>query len=67
MRVNPKDGCCRSCGGTLVIVDADDATMQVECDECGEFYDVETDAFHDGAMFYYPEVMAQKFRRGGSE
>jgi hypothetical protein len=33
MRVNPKDGRCRSCGGELTIIDADDATMTVECDE----------------------------------
>ena len=31
MRVNPTDGVCRSCGGELEIVDADDATMTVEC------------------------------------
>lgn len=33
MRVDPKDGTCRSCRGTLTIIDADDATMTVECDE----------------------------------
>ena len=59
MKVLTKDGCCRSCGGTLEIVDADDATMTVEC-ECGECYQVETDAFNDGAMHYYPAVMARK-------
>jgi hypothetical protein len=30
MRVDPKDGTCRSCGGELEITDADDATMTVE-------------------------------------
>ena len=44
MRVNPCDGRCRSCGGELEIIDADDATMTVRC-SCGEEYLVETDAF----------------------
>ena len=33
MIVDLKDGACRSCGSTLQIVDADDATMTVECIE----------------------------------
>jgi len=57
MHVNPKDGVCRSCGGRLVIVDADDATMTVECEECGDSYFVEPDAFGDGCMTYYVGVM----------
>lgn len=64
MKVDPKDGQCRSCGGVLEITDADDATMLVECTECGESYDVETDAFNDGCMTYYPQVMARKLREG---
>ena len=52
MRVDPKDGVCRSCGGELTIIDADDATMTVEC-ECGDVYLVEPDAFGDGCMTYY--------------
>jgi transcription elongation factor Elf1 len=59
MRVNKRDGRCRECGGTLVIVDADDATMTVECQECGDSYAVEPDAFGDGAVVYYPAVMAE--------
>ena len=59
MKVNPRDGRCRSCGGTLTIVDADDATMTVEC-ECGESYFVEPDAFNDGCMTYYVPFMAQR-------
>ena len=54
MRVNPKHGVCRSCNGELLIIDADDATMTVECQgECGELYLVEPDAFGDGCMTYY--------------
>lgn len=52
MRVDPKDGVCRSCRGELLIIDADNATMTVEC-ECGEVYLVEPDAFGDGCMTYY--------------
>ena len=59
MKVNLSDGRCRECGGTLTIVDADDATMVVECDECGDSYSVEPDAFNDGCMVYYPAVMAE--------
>src|SRR5437763_1457250 len=65
MRVNPEDGRCRSCGGTLTIIDADDATLTVEC-QCGEVYDVETDAFGDGCMVYWPTAMEAKMR-GGDE
>ena len=61
MKVHPRDGCCRSCGGALRIVDASDATMTVEC-ECGEEYEVETDAFNDGGVIYYPAFMAAKLR-----
>ena len=64
MRVDPKDGRCRTCGGTLEIIDADDATMTVEC-ECGECYLVETDAFGDGCMTYYLGFMEKRLREGG--
>lgn len=69
MRVEPKDGCCRSCGGTLNIVDADDATMTVECTDpaCGECYAVEPDAFGDGALIYYVDVIAEQLEGGESE
>ena len=57
MRVNAQDGVCRSCGGELTIIDADDATMTVEC-ERGHCYAVEPDAFGDGAMTYYVGFLA---------
>lgn len=60
MRVDPKDGVCRSCSGPLQITDADDATMTVECEECGDSYLVETDAFGDGCVTYYVEFMAKR-------
>src|SRR5262249_6599496 len=56
MIVDQKDGRCRECDGTLLITDADDSTMSVECLNCGEQYEVETDAFGDGCMHYYPSV-----------
>jgi len=59
MLIDPKDGQCRTCGGQLEIVDADDATMTVEC-ECGESYQVETDAFGDGCMTYYLGFMQER-------
>ena len=64
MRVDLKDGRCRTCGSQLDIVDADDATMTVECIECGDNYDVETDAFGDGCMTYYPTVLTRKMPEG---
>jgi transcription elongation factor Elf1 len=66
MLVDLKDGKCRECGGQLEITDADDATMTVECLVCGEFYDVETDAFGDGAIHYYPNFMADRLAQGDS-
>ena len=59
MRVDTKDGTCRSCGGELTIIDADDATMTVEC-ECGETYQVEPDAFGDGCMTYYVGFLTER-------
>jgi hypothetical protein len=63
LKVDPKDGSCRECGGTLTITDADDATMTVEC-ERGHSYSVETDAFGDGCMTYYVGFLAEKLEGG---
>lgn len=60
MRVDPHDGRCRDCGGELEIIEADDATMTVQCLECGESSIVETDAFGDGAIHYYPQFMTEQ-------
>jgi len=67
MIVDLKDGRCRSCGSTLQVVDADDATMQVECLECGDAYDLEPDALGDGCMTYYLGIIMQKHEEGGEE
>ena len=67
MRVNPCDGRCRSCGGELTIVDADDATMTVECKQRGECYLVEPDAFGDGCMVYYVGFLAKRMEDNNGE
>ncbi|MCH7724967.1 MAG: hypothetical protein IH991_00595 [Planctomycetes bacterium] len=62
MRIDPKDGTCRTCGGVLAIVDADDATMTVDCTnpECADSYAVEHDAFGDGCMIYIVDFLTQE-------
>ena len=57
MLVSKRDGCCPECSGQLEIVDADDCSMEVVCIECDEEMRVETDAFGDGGITYWPEVM----------
>lgn len=67
MRVSKQDGRCRACGSGLVIVDADDATLTVECEECGDSYTVETDAFGDGCMTYWAEMMTRRAEEEGTD
>lgn len=64
MNVRPEDGCCRSCGGPLQVIDADDATMTVACAECSDTYEVEVDAFGDGAMDYIVDFLARHPEEG---
>jgi hypothetical protein len=65
MNVAPEDGCCRECGGAIQIIGSDDCTMTVECQDCGDVYDVETDAFHDGCMRYYLPLLIQQLQEEG--
>ena len=67
MRVDLADGRCRTCGSALVIVDCTDCTLLVECSECGDSYETETDAFGDGCMTYYLGMMARTLEDGGEE
>ena len=67
MLVDTKDGRCRTCGSQLDVVDADDISMHVVCVECGEEYDVETDAFGDGCMTYYLGIIAEKMEAGDGD
>lgn len=67
MRVDPSDGRCRTCGGVLEIVAADDATMDVECTDCGDSYTVEADAFGDGCMTYQVPFLVQQWEASHRE
>ena len=65
MNVDLADGCCRECGGQLKIIGGDDATLAVEC-ECGETYDVETDAFGDGCAKYHFALQVAQLEKDGT-
>ena len=58
MLVSLGDGKCRNCGAQLEITGASDITLQVICTECDDSYSVETDAFNDGGITYWPQAMA---------
>ncbi len=60
MLVELSDGHCRECGGQLEIDEVDDATMTVLCLDCGDSYPVETDAFNDGGVRYWPQMMVEQ-------
>ena len=60
MKVNKSDGVCRDCGGQLQVADADDATMTVVCEDCGDEYLVEPDAFGDGGVTYYVGFLTEQ-------
>lgn len=62
MRKDHKDGNCRECGGHLDVIDVSDVTLTVVCANCCESYDVETDAFGDGCMTYWPAAIAEKLK-----
>ena len=64
MLVNLEDGVCRS---QIVVTDADDATMTVDCTLCGDSYSVEPDAFNDGGVVYWPAAMGHNRGGGGDE
>lgn len=59
MLVDLSDGCCRTCGEQLRITGVDDATMDVECQSCGDGYVVEPDFFGDGGIHYWPQAMVE--------
>jgi hypothetical protein len=66
-RVDLCYGRCRTCGSALDITDCTDCTLLVECSECDDSYEVETDAFGDGCMTYLPAMMAAKIKEGDDE
>jgi hypothetical protein len=59
MLVALEDGKCRSCGGQLEIMGASDVTLEVLCTTCDDTYSVETDAFNDGGITYWPQAMTE--------
>ena len=67
MKVDHKDGRCRRCGGSLEVTDANDATMTVECDECGECYLVQPDAFRNGSIEYFAAFHLQRDLEAGGD
>jgi uncharacterized Zn finger protein len=44
MTVAPEVGCCRTCGAAVKIIGIDDATLTVECQDCGDVYAVEPES-----------------------
>ena len=67
MLVERTDGQCRSCGGQLEILDADDCSMSVTCTECADSYEVEPDFFGDGCMHYYFPMMIERLEETDDE
>jgi hypothetical protein len=62
MKIDSQNGRCRECGNNLDIVDADDATMTVEC-ERGHCYLVGHHAFGDGCMLQVLAFLAERTQR----
>lgn len=60
MIVDLKDGCCRTCGGQLEIIDFDDASLSVVCFDCADSYDVEPETFGSSCMTYFFPLMASR-------
>ena len=57
--IRPTDGVCSECGGSLIVTDANEYSMLVECESCGEVRTMETDAYGDGGIEYWPAIMAE--------
>ena len=58
--IDRADCTCGECGGSLEVVEVDDATMGVDC-ENGHAYDLEHDAF-DAGFDYVLEFLSRKGR-----
>lgn len=50
---------CRTCGGQLALCAADDALLTVVCLECGDGYDLESNALHDESLVVEPPTLAE--------
>ncbi len=53
MKVELKDGRCRTCRGQLEIVHVDDAFMEVVCMDCNDSFHVEPHALGDSGLVYF--------------
>lgn len=58
VQVAKHHGVCLNCHGPLHIIDADDSTMTVCCEECDNDYQVEPDHFGDGGD-YWADIMSE--------
>lgn len=61
MRVDLRDGRCRTCGSELRIVGGDESSLTVECGECRDTYDVQPETFgHHGPIYHSRFLAGQK-------
>ena len=67
MLVDLEDGHCRTCKGQLEIEDITDCTLELLCQECGDSYSVETDAFGDGCMKYFFQMQIDRLEEDDDE
>jgi hypothetical protein len=67
MRVDLAHGRCRTCGSALDITGATQDALFVECCECADSYELETDALGGGCMTYWLTMMAKRPVGGGDE
>jgi hypothetical protein len=58
--IDPDDGTCTECRGTLEVTEVDDATMSVECQDCGHCCELEHDAFDGAAADYVLAFLARR-------
>lgn len=53
---------CRECGeGTLKLVDADDISIYIQCQECHEEYSVEPDGLGEGGLEWVEAMMIKQW------
>ena len=64
IQVAKSDKACFECGGQLTVVDADDISLTVVCEDCGEEWRLESDGLGDGGVEYWPRMMAAKLDGG---
>ncbi len=58
--IDPEEGCCAECSGVLEVTAVADATLSVECTDCGEACELEHDAFDGTATDYVLEFLRRR-------